>query len=378
MAGVRAGLGRAGPRVRAPVTFGLALIAAVSAGCGGAYTSGLLEESPTEAELARLKEWDRAGVMCRVAHVKRGLRRELPRFLPSLDEARDCGYVDGPVRMAYLPLPGKGIVPVMNLASIRGGGNNPLEPGLVWWMDLGYMKKWIPGLTLDALKEARRKSAFHRPVRARIGKLDCWAICETLRYGKPYGRCATAEIYPDDPNGPAAPGKPAYVLVLAWTREGKRVKRDMKLPFSFRGGLYRLLEVKREGGRLVSLAADEWTPDIDDVISGKTGFLVKVMPHAQAISYLNDFLLTWKTKGLPDRLRTASVEDLGEFAIRLEKSMLRYDMASKRSKDAAQVKLAKGESADSDLRIARLFDQRQVLLRAILISTRKALAVRRR
>ena len=109
-----------------------------------------------------------------------------------------------------------------------------------------------------------------------------------------------------------------------------------------------------------------------------TACLRQAMPPEKAVSSMNDLLLTWKTKGLPKRLRGAKIEALQDFCIQLEKSVLMYDKRSKKWNDAAQAKIAKGEDASSDRDVAILLAQRKTILLAILKTTKYALAARRR
>ena len=81
--------------------------------------------------------------------------------------------------------------------------------------------------------------------------------------------------------------------------------------------------------------------------------------------------------GLPDRLRSASIAQLEDFCVQLEKAVFLYDLKTKEHNDAALAKTADGLDASTDRKVAVLLSQRKTALIAILKTTKRALAIRR-
>jgi hypothetical protein len=123
---------------------------------------------------------------------------------------------------------------------------------------------------------------------------------------------------------------------------------------------------------------NQWEPKFDDIVGGRLDFLTNFMGRVQAIKYVNDFLLEWKTKDMRPVLATASVPELETMVVKLEKSILEYDLASKKEKDSAQLALQQEGDASQYLEVSRLFEQRMDIMTSILDTTKQVLTVRRK
>ena len=71
-------------------------------------------------------------------------------------------------------------------------------------------------------------------------------------------------------------------------------------------------------------------------------------------------------------------EFLKDFAVALERSILKLDIESKKWKDAAQAKIVQGGDPTSDREMSLLVGQRKAVLTAILKVTKRALAIKSR
>jgi hypothetical protein len=156
--------------------------------------------------------------------------------------------------------------------------------------------------------------------------------------------------------------------------------------------------------RLLGFGLEPWKADVMSLLSGQSpadeiGTVHLPGARESLEQAANDSLVEWKTRSLPDMLRTEQAPALEEMVIRTEKGVLALDLqtrtmrerldAQARAQAAQQAQAsmpgsnqpapaaAAPSTADSEV-LADLFDQRKAILQAILGSTKQALAQVRR
>ena len=156
--------------------------------------------------------------------------------------------------------------------------------------------------------------------------------------------------------------------------------------------------------RLLGFGLEAWKADVMSLLSGQSpadeiGTVHLPGARESLEQAANDSLVEWKTRSLPDMLRTEQAPALEEMVIRTEKGVLALDLqtrtmrerldAQARAQAAQQAQAsmpgsnqpapaaAAPSTADSEV-LADLFDQRKAILQAILGSTKQALAQVRR
>ncbi|HHN47232.1 MAG TPA: hypothetical protein ENN09_07305 [Planctomycetes bacterium] len=355
-----------------------AAVVLLAAGCE-TMQSALLDAPPPPERLSGLPEWARTGVPCRVHYVGGEPVAQVPAFVDSPAKVQSIGYADVLARLVYLPSPmpnGRNVEANVTFSRYDSGGRTSVPEGTYWTGSLDWALAKVPGLTREMLLPAREK-ALAALIKGRLGPSDCWARTDVVPAGKV---CATLEIYLAEPNAASAPDR---VLITAHFEESKkewvRDVREGETIFDIGARLFRLARISvNAAGRLETIEIDPWTPTIEDVVYMRTGFLVNVMGRAQAIRYINEFLLEWKTRGMRDKLREADVSELETLVVQMEKAAFAYDMEAQKAKDAAQAALAQGADASAPLEISRLFEQRMDILASILDTTKQVLIAKRK
>ena len=143
-----------------------------------------------------------------------------------------------------------------------------------------------------------------------------------------------------------------------------------------------------ERGHADCLRVIRSTP-IKVILSGATADELSIaceVNREPAESALNDILIQWKNKGLPEHLQKSSSAQLRDLVTDLEKGILKLDLKAKKLKDLADEDARKvqapGQTAPAKmapagaLATAHLLDQRKTILMVILGSVKQAAAQR--
>ncbi|MBI5522282.1 MAG: hypothetical protein HY910_06615 [Desulfarculus sp.] len=152
--------------------------------------------------------------------------------------------------------------------------------------------------------------------------------------------------------------------------------------------LYEPPEVETHDSRLVSIRLRPCEPTALMILEGIT-----LNPNTKAdivqITQRNNLvLLTWKTKDLPNLVKTAPTAELQDWQIKLEAALLRLDLNIKKVKDAqdeaarylprpGQDNQAPTQVSQTQVEQAHLFSQRKAIVMACLEMVKKALAQKR-
>lgn len=233
---------------------------------------------------------------------------------------------------------------------------------------------------LLAVRAKRSKSRFHQPVPTQIDGRAYWVVHDQIQVGL-NTRWLTLEIYDSEPT---ATGPPLAVWVVG------------KWPYRLKGKFYKIPQMefaKGEGGRLVSLTLAPYAPSIDDLLKGSTS--LEIFPSDYNMSkntavametLMNETLIEWKSKGLPEYLQQTSAAKLKDMTIQIEKAWAKLDFEVKRLKDAADEDARQvtppGQAAPKKkapagaTSIATLIDQRKIILGVILGVVRQTAAQR--
>lgn len=317
-----------------------------------------MQGPPGKLADSRLSEQHRAGIWFVAYRYKSAFFYDSDRPFPLTKEI-------GVIRLVYLPNPfpdGAGVEASTNLTTLKS--DNVFAPSVA------AAQKFLPELTIETLRKARRTSIFHTPIPTRLGERDCWVVGDRVLVRGPRW-IYTLEIYWDDP---AQAAEPQRVLIL--TKLGTTKKWVWNQPFIFyhEEKLYRT-QYQIKNLKLTSISFREYIPTIEEIVAFEPP-LSNVSPAATVAEYLNGFLITWKAKELPTRLKSSSSEEFQHLIIAIEKGILYLDLASKRKKDVAQAQIEAGQTPNTDL--IHLYDQRMAILNAILVSVKHELVDRTR
>jgi hypothetical protein len=359
----------------------VAIAVALLAGCGQTQYSGVIKESVPPEKLSSLPAWARDGVPCHVFYMSGKLVSGLPAFASTPEDAKNCGFIDGIARLSYTPEPmptGNRVVPFVNVAAYESGGRTPVNAGHCWYGPLTWLEGLqIQGLNRQALEQSRAASQNTKVTKTTIGSVECEIVTEIVLIDKTY---LMMELYVGGRRGTeSAPDR--VMAAYYWNDATKGWVKQISGKFIFEMGnkLYEMANLEIGADNAVSqITINQWEPTFDDVIGGRLEFLTNFMGRVQSIKYINDFLLEWKTKNMRAVLAAASVPELETMVVKLEKSILEYDLASKKEKDSAQLAVQQEGDASQYLEVSRLFEQRMDIMTSILDTTKQVLTVRRK
>ncbi len=159
---------------------------------------------------------------------------------------------------------------------------------------------------------------------------------------------------------------------------------NRKSAVTFADALYFLKHVdinkQREGEIRDCLSIARQTP-IDSILAGATAANLPSgcsgVPRDQLESILNEIIVNWKSRGLPERLQKSSISQLTDMIARMENGILKLDYQIKKAKDivdenALQATPAKGSA--EVLSLAHLLEQRKTVLLVILGTVKQVIS----
>lgn len=274
------------------------------------------------AEFAKRKPENRNGVMLndkllRLSYLNL-LATALPRDLSGFSDLRQ-----GPP-MEYV------------ISSIAPGTEKAILENCAYYNEISAV---IAPVSLDMLRNARNASEFHTPLKLNVGGREYSVVHDRVTWRLKdggYERLYTMEFRTA---GTPAASMPLTVWVIAREDSKGCVLRDKNRYYALDGVKYRIREVIFEkSSKLKELTIENWTPDINAVLAG-AGAESFVDANAAETDktdlevIINNSLIEWKTKGLPDTIRSSTPEKLKDLTVLVEKNILDIDLKCKKLKD---------------------------------------------
>jgi len=259
------------------------------------------------------------------------------------------------------------------------------------------------GEPLNTLLRSRMQSSFYKPIEVCLDNKQWWIVYSIIPMigPKPQGKVffsvkqppelsGRLEFFDKDPSlAPNAAALPARIWRVAFNA-GCWSWCYTNTLYECNKNIYRVQKIDLASDcHLTGFQISPWSPTIEDVLLGLSSWgghfewESSDCPVRMEES-LNNLLIEWKTKELPDELGKADAAHLQKAVIRLEKTLLHLDADS----SAIKAAIDKAERFVPDPRdktieappapvrgeeIAKLIDQRKVLLANILTLLKKAL-----